>query len=174
MLKHKADFALAYQVLLLMQALLCLVRPTICGPSPSQHSPTTAPDQQVASVPDPHPRWACLLALADNRIWSQAFLWHSVAHIGIRWTKGSIKRWLTSYWWPLKAIQVMRWCSVCDWDKLKTWSSSQDQTMIHINVNFSPHAACFVALLQHESEIYCTNSDPLLFNYVDSSPQRHQ
>ena len=91
MLKHKADFALAYQVLLLMQALLCLVRQTICGPSPSQHSPTTAPDQQVASVPDPHPRWACLLALADNRIWSQAFLWHSVAHIGIRWTKVASK-----------------------------------------------------------------------------------
>ena len=46
--------------------------------------------------------------------------------------------------------------------------------MIHITVNFSPHAACFVALLQHESEIYCTNIVPLLFNYVDSSPQRHQ
>ena len=91
MLKHiKANFALAHQVLLLMQALLCLVRQTICGPSPSQHSPT-APDQQVASVPDPHPRWACLLALADNRIWSQAFLWHSVAHIGIRWTKVASK-----------------------------------------------------------------------------------
>ena len=87
--------------------------------------------------------------------------------------KSSIKRWLSSYWWPLKAIQVMRWCSVCDWYKLKTCSSSQDQTMIHITVNFSPHAACFVALLQHESEIYCTNSVPL-FNYVDSSPQRHQ
>ena len=48
---------------------------------------------------------------------------------------------------------------------------SDDDT---ITVNFSPHAACFVALLQHESEIYCTNSVPLLFDYVDSSPQSHQ
>ena len=32
----KANFALAYQVLLLMQALLCLVRQTICGPSLTQ------------------------------------------------------------------------------------------------------------------------------------------
>ena len=46
--------------------------------------------------------------------------------------------------------------------------------MIHITVNFSPHAACFVALLQHESEIYCTNSVLLLFDYADSSPQSHQ
>ena len=43
--------------------------------------------------------------------------------------------------------------------------------MIHITVNSSPHAACFVALLQHESEIYCTNIVLLLF---DSSPQSHQ
>ena len=46
--------------------------------------------------------------------------------------------------------------------------------MIHITVNFSPHAACFVALLQHESEIYCTNIVLLLFDYADSSPQSHQ